>query len=103
MARTKMDPKHDFIVVEPDARDVTPGGIAIPDVAQRMWGTGKVLAVGPGKVLDNGQRGPMSVESGDTVLYPYVLGALGCVMSVDIDIGAPVMFMRDVDILAVLP
>ncbi len=58
------------ILVEPsEAEDTSSGGIIIPEAAQQRPREGKVIAVGPGRVLDNGERQPLSVKEGDTVIY----------------------------------
>jgi chaperonin GroES len=63
-------PLADRVVVEPGPEeDVTPGGIVLPDTAKEKPQKGKVIAVGSGRLLDNGQRAPMTVKVGDTVLY----------------------------------
>jgi chaperonin GroES len=63
-------PLADRIVVEPGPEeDVTPGGIVLPDTAKEKPQKGKVIAVGSGRLLENGQRAPMTVKVGDTVLY----------------------------------
>ncbi len=63
-------PLGDRIVVKPGKEEeVTRGGIVLPDTAKRKPREGEVIAVGPGKVLDNGQRAPMEVAVGDVVVY----------------------------------
>ena len=63
-------PLGDRIVVKPGpATEVTRGGIVLPDSAQKKPREGVVIAVGPGRVLDSGQRAPMDIEVGDTVIY----------------------------------
>ncbi|MDX9970858.1 MAG: co-chaperone GroES [Candidatus Gracilibacteria bacterium] len=67
---TNILPTSDNIVVEPIIEEKTASGIIIPDTASKekpMKGT--VIAVGPGKLLENGQRGEMEVLAGDTVLF----------------------------------
>lgn len=67
---TKIMPTVDNIVVEPITEEVSASGIIIPDTASKekpMKGT--VIAVGPGKLLENGQRAEMEVKAGDTVLF----------------------------------
>ena len=68
---TKVDikPLEDRIVVRPlDAEQVTASGLVIPDTAKEKPQEGEVLAVGPGR-FENGQRLPLDVAVGDTVLY----------------------------------
>jgi chaperonin GroES len=65
-----LKPLHDRIVVEPAAKEEkTAGGIILPDSAKEKPLKGKVLAVGPGKTLDNGTKSPVDVTVGETVLY----------------------------------
>lgn len=66
----KLQPLHDRIIVEPaQADERTAGGIILPDSAQEKPQRGKVLAIGPGKTLDSGERAPVDVAVGETVLY----------------------------------
>ena len=63
-------PLGDRVVVKPgEEEEVTKGGIVLPDTAKRRPREGEVLAVGPGRMLDNGQRAPMEVSVGDVVVY----------------------------------
>lgn len=60
----------DKVVVEPsEAEDISAGGIVLPDSAKKKPQEGKVIAVGAGRVLDDGSRGPMAVKAGDTIIY----------------------------------
>src|SRR5947208_9532939 len=69
-ANLKIRPLDDRVVVEPlEAEEKTSGGILLPDTAKEKPQRGRVVAVGPGKLLDNGQRAAMSVAKGDEVLY----------------------------------
>ncbi|PIQ77626.1 co-chaperone GroES [Candidatus Peregrinibacteria bacterium CG11_big_fil_rev_8_21_14_0_20_46_8] len=67
----KIKPMDDRLLVEPVEEDVTTAsGIVLPDThSKERPQKGRVLAVGPGKLLENGQRVPMTVKVGDTVLY----------------------------------
>ena len=68
--RLTLKPLGDKVVVEVvDEPMTTSSGIVLPDTAQEKSQRGKVLAVGPGKVLDNGSREPMDVAEGDTVVF----------------------------------
>lgn len=63
-------PLGDKVVVEPlDSEEKSAGGIILPDSAKKKPQEGTVIAVGPGKVLDNGSRAEMSVKVGDVVVY----------------------------------
>ncbi|MBT4917252.1 co-chaperone GroES [Candidatus Peregrinibacteria bacterium] len=66
----KVIPTGDNIVVEPVTEEVSASGIIIPDTASKEKPMkGKVVAVGPGKLMDDGKRKEMEVEEGDTVLF----------------------------------
>lgn len=63
-------PLGDKVVVKPsDAEEASSGGIILPDTAKQKPSEGKVLAVGGGRVLDNGERRKLTVAVGDTVVY----------------------------------
>lgn len=63
-------PLADKVVVEPlEGEDKSPGGIILPDTAKKKPQEGVVVAVGPGKVLDDGKRGEMAVKKGDKVIF----------------------------------
>ena len=66
----KIEPLADRLVVKPIEREeVTRGGIVLPDTAKEKPQEGEVLAVGPGRLSDDGKRIPMDVKVGDIVLY----------------------------------
>ncbi len=66
----KLKPLDDRVVVKPqEAETKTAGGIVLPDSAKEKPLMGKIVSTGPGKLLDSGKRGQMSVKKGDTVLY----------------------------------
>ena len=68
--RLKLKPLADRLVVEPIERDeVTASGIYVPETAKEKPQEGKVIAVGPGRRDDQGERIPMDVAKGDKVLY----------------------------------
>jgi len=72
----KVRPLDDRIVVEPvEAEEKTTGGILLPDTAKQKPQRGRVLAVGPGKLLDNGQRAKVCVAIGDEVMYGRYAGS----------------------------
>lgn len=64
-------PLGNRIVVKPseEAAEMSTGGIYIPDTAKEKPQEGTVVAVGPGKLTDDGKRVPMEIEAGDTVVY----------------------------------
>ena len=65
-----LKPLGDRVLVEPsEAEEKSPGGILLPESAQEKPAEGKVIAVGPGKLLDDGTRAAMSVKEGDVVIY----------------------------------
>ena len=66
----KLEPLADRVLVKPiERQEVTKGGILLPDTAKEKPQEGKVLAVGPGKLTDDGKRIAMGIKVGDTVLY----------------------------------
>lgn len=67
----KIEPLHDKVVIRPaSAEEVTASGLVIPQTAsEEKPMQGEVVSVGPGKMLENGQRSVMSVKEGDTVLF----------------------------------
>jgi len=66
----KLRPLDDRVVVEPqEAEEMTAGGIVLPDAAQKKPQRGKIVAVGPGRLLDSGARGELSIAVGDEVVY----------------------------------
>jgi chaperonin GroES len=91
----KVRPLDDRVVVEPlEAEEKTAGGILLPDTAKQKPQRGRVLAVGPGKLRDNGQRSTLSVVKGDEVIYGRYAGN-------DIDVeGREIKILRESDILA---
>lgn len=67
----QLEPLGDRIVIKPiERQETTKGGIILPDTAKEKPQEGKVLAVGPGKLNDEGKRMPVDVKVGDIVLYP---------------------------------
>ena len=91
----KVRPLDDRVVVEPlEAEEKTAGGILLPDSAKQKPQRGRVLAVGPGKLRDTGDRATLNVAKGDEVLYGKYTGN-------DIKLGAKeVKILRESDILA---
>ena len=71
---TTLKPLGDRVVVQPRKKEeMTSSGIVLPDTASEKPQEGSVLAVGPGRVLDNGKRVEMEVKSGDTVLFGLMM------------------------------
>ncbi|GIW06680.1 MAG: 10 kDa chaperonin [Dehalococcoidia bacterium] len=71
----ELKPLGDRVVVTPfKQEEVTKSGIVLPDTAKEKPQEGTVVAVGPGRVLDNGSRSPMEVKVGDRVLYAKYAG-----------------------------
>ena len=95
MAKIKIRPLDDRIVVEPmQAEETTAGGIVLPGNAQEKPQRGTVVAVGPGKLLESGQRGELSITVGDEVIFGKYGGT-----EIEVD-GADVKILRESDILA---
>ena len=95
MAKLSIRPLDDRIVVKPEeAEETTAGGVVLPDSAKEKPQRGTVVAVGPGKLLDSGNRGALSVEVGDVVIYGKYGGS-----DIEVD-GAEVKILYERDILA---
>jgi chaperonin GroES len=95
MKNPKLRPLDDRVVVEPvEAEERTAGGIVLPDTAREKPQRGRVLSVGPGPLLDSGQRGELSVSVGDEVIYGKYSGT-----DFEID-GRDIKILRESDILA---
>jgi chaperonin GroES len=95
MAKVKISPLDDRVVVEPlEAEEMTAGGIVLPDTAKEKPQRGTVIAVGPGKLLDNGTRGTLSVQVGDQVIYGKYGGT-----ELEVE-GEEIKILRESDILA---
>ena len=90
-------PLQDRVIVKRlDEEEKTAGGLYIPDTAKEKPQQGKILAVGPGKVLEGGSRVDMTVKKGDSVLFGKYAGS-----EVTID-GEEVLIMREDDILGII-
>ena len=93
----KIRPLHDRVIVKRvEEEQVSRGGIIIPDTAKEKPIKGKVIAVGPGRRLDNGDVRALSVKEGDVVLFSKYGGT-----DVKID-GEDHLIMREDDILGIL-
>ena len=96
-ATLALRPLDDRVVVKPlEAEETTAGGIVLPDSAREKPQRGKVVAVGPGKLLDSGNRGQLSVSIGDEVIFGKYGGS-----EVEVD-GVDYKILRESDILAKL-
>lgn len=92
-----LQPLHDRVILEAAPKEeVSAGGIILPDSAQEKPQRGTVLAVGPGKMLDNGNRAAIDVQVGETVLYGKYAG-----QEVTVD-GKDFIILRADDILGVV-
>ncbi len=91
----RIRPLDDRVVVEPlEAEETTKGGILLPDTAKQKPQRGRVVAVGKGKMRDNGERSPLNVAVEDEVIYGRYSGN-------DIEVnGRELKIMRESDILA---
>jgi chaperonin GroES len=84
------------LIKQSEAEERTAGGIVLPDTAQERPQRGKVVAVGPGKLLDSGKRGQMGLKKGDEVFYGKYAGT-----EVKID-GKEYVLMKESDVLAII-
>jgi chaperonin GroES len=93
----KIRPLHDRVIVKRVEEDRTsPGGIVIPDTAAEKPVQGKIVAVGKGKILENGQVRPCDIKVGDTILFGKYSGA-----EVKLE-GDELVVMREEDVMAVI-
>ena len=93
----KLKPLDDGVVIKQlEAEEKTSGGIILPDAAQEKPQIGKVVAVGPGKMLDSGKRGKLSVKKNDEVIYGKYMGN-----DVEID-GEKYVIIKESDILGII-
>ena len=92
-----LEPLGDRVVVRARPKDeTTSSGIVLPDTASEKQQEGSVLSVGPGRVLDNGQRVAMDVKPGDAVLFAKYAGT-----EVTLD-GDEYLVIRETDLLAIV-
>ncbi|GIV55492.1 MAG: co-chaperone GroES [Chlorobi bacterium NICIL-2] len=92
-----LTPLYDRVIVRPsEPEEVTKGGIIIPDTAKEKPMQGEVVAVGNGKVTEDGKVLPLSVKVGDKVLYGKYAGT-----EIKID-GEDYLIMRESDIFAII-
>ena len=93
----KLKPLDNRVVVEQvEAEEKTRGGIFLPDAAKEKPQIGVVIAAGPGKLLDDGKRGAMSVAKGDKVIYGKYMGN-----DVEVD-GKKYVILRESDLLGIV-
>ena len=93
----KLRPLDDRVVIkQSDAQEKTTGGIILPDTAKEKPQIGKVTATGPGKLLDDGKRGKMSVKKKDEVIYAKYIGS-----EVEIE-GEEYVILKESDILGIV-
>jgi len=91
----KIEPLGDRVVIKPTAKeDVSKGGIVLPDTAKEKPQEGKIIAVGPGRLTEEGTRIAMEVKKGDKVIYSKYAGT-----EFKID-DEELVIMREGDILA---
>ena len=91
----KLKPLGDRLIVQAvDEEETTASGIVLPDTAKEKPQRGKVLAVGPGKLLDSGERAAIGVVEGDEVLFGKYSGT-----EIKVD-GEEIKILRESDILA---
>ncbi len=93
----KLRPLDDRVVIKQvEAEEKTTGGIILPDTAKEKPQIGKIIATGPGKILDNGKRGKMSVKKKDKVIYGKYTGS-----EIEID-REKYVILRESDILGIV-
>lgn len=101
------EPLEDFLIVRRDVREVTQGGIVLPSDVQKVKGRfgarAKVLAVGPGRMLEDGRIAPMACQPGDVILYSAHAGIeleeeVRNELAIDRDEADKVIMLRSVDV-----
>lgn len=94
---TKLRPLGDRVVIRPTPREeMTKSGIVLPDTAKEKPQEGTIIAAGPGRINDDGEREPMDVKQGDKVLYTKYAGTE---FKVD---GEELLIVSQKDILAIV-
>ena len=93
----KLKPLDDRVVIkQSEAEEKTSGGIILPDTAKEKPQIGKIIAIGPGKLLDDGKRAKMSVKKNDTVIYAKYMGS-------DVEVeGQKFIILKESDILGIV-
>jgi chaperonin GroES len=93
----KITPLHDRLVIQRTPEELkSKGGIVIPDTAAEKPSRGKVIALGSGKLLDNGQVRPLALKLGDNVLFGKYSGT-----EIEVE-GEKLVVLREEDVLAVI-
>ncbi len=96
-AKIRLQPMGERIVVErEESESTTAGGIVLPDSAKEKPARGTVVAIGSGKLLDDGSRAPSQLKEGDNVLFSSYAGE-----TVEVD-DVEYLLMREDDVLAVI-
>ena len=94
---TKLRPLHDRVLVRRlEEQDDTHGGIIIPDTAKEKPQEGKVIAVGTGRVTEDGKKLPLAVKEGDRILFGKYSGS-----EIKLD-GEEYLIMKEEDVLGIL-
>jgi len=94
----KLKPLADRVIIKPSEKEeVSPGGIVLPDIAKEKSQEGEVIAVGPGRLSEDGKRIAMEVKVGDRVIYAKYGGT-----EIKVD-DEELMILRESDILAKKP
>lgn len=96
-SKVKIRPLGEKVLIQRlEAEDITAGGIVLPDAAKEKPQRGTILALGDGKLLDDGSRAPFQVRVGDTVLFASYAGT-------EVKVGREeMMLMDESDVLAIL-
>ncbi|MHC4148199.1 MAG: co-chaperone GroES [Planctomycetota bacterium] len=93
----KLKPLDERVVIkQSQAEEKTAGGIILPDTAKEKPQIGKIVAVGPGKILDSGKRGKMTLKKNDKVIYPKYIGN-----DVEVD-GEKYVILKETDVLGIV-
>lgn len=93
----KLRPLDDGVVIKQlEAKEKTAGGIILPDAAKEKPQIGKVVAVGPGKMMDSGKLSKLTVKKNDQVIYPKYMGS-----DIEID-GEKYIICKESDLLGIV-
>jgi chaperonin GroES len=96
--KVRLQPLGDRVVVERDeSEETTAGGIVLPDTAKDAPARGRILAVGDGKLTDDGKRAPLQLKVNDRVIFSSYAGE-----KFETDDGTELLLMREDDVLAVI-